>query len=77
MSKERLITLEEAESTWGNANFGDKALDKLAYIKQALDKIMRDSRNGWTMTQILMELKLITPKTRKLTKLGYYNLINL
>lgn len=77
MGKSKLVTPDEANSVWGNANFGDKGLDKLAYIKQALDKVSRGYRNGWTMTQILIELKLITPKRRYMTTRGNYNLTNL
>lgn len=73
----KLVTLDEANSVWGNANFGDKGFDKLAYIKQALDKESMGYKNGWTITQILIELKLLTPKRRYMSTRGYYNLINL
>ena len=68
------VTLNEVNNAWGNANFGLKGSERLPYIKQALDKVNRGYRNGWTMTQILIELKLITPVRRKLTKRGLFNL---
>jgi len=68
------ITLEEVNKVWGNADFGDKGSDKIAYIKQALNKIKRGYCNGWTITKILIDLKLISPVTIKLTKRGKCNL---
>ncbi len=73
----KVVTLEQVNNAWGNANFGLKAEDRIAYLKQALDKVNRDYRNGWTMTQILMELNLLTKKRRRLTKRGLFNLANL
>ena len=67
--KEIMITKEEIDSVWGNANFGDG--DRLDIIKLATLKRACGYCNGFTATQILFNLGLTTKKD-KLTKRGLF-----
>ena len=63
------LTLDEVDEAWGNADFG--SLDKMDVIKLALLKRACNYHNGFTATQILTTLGLVTPKNN-LTKRGKY-----
>ena len=62
-----LISDDQINAAWGNANFGDAS--KRDVIKDALLQIAGDFRTGHTAECILTELGLITSK-RALTKKG-------
>jgi hypothetical protein len=68
MLEEQIVTDEEITKAWGNASFG---ICKRVALKYALLKVMckPECRQSHTMTKILEELELITPKYR-VTKKG-------
>lgn len=58
---EKMITQEEIDAVWGNANFGPE-LSKMDVVKYGLLKCAGRWYQGHTSTQILYELGLITKK---------------
>lgn len=65
---EEMVTIEDIESVWGNANFGDNT-DKRGIVNDTLLKYMGGYSSGQTATCICQELGLLTKK-RTLTKKG-------
>ena len=65
---EEMVTIEDIESVWGNANFGDNT-DKRGIVNDTLLKYMGGYSSGQTATCICQELGLLTKK-RILTKKG-------
>lgn len=63
-----IITDEEIERSFRNTNFGNA--DKRKYLALSLLKTSAFYHSGYTITQIMIELKLVTPKNKKLTKKG-------
>ena len=68
MNKWKMVTLEEVEAVWGNANFG--SMSKMDVVKYGLLKRAGMWHQGYTSKHILINLGLVTPKTNKLTKRG-------
>ena len=59
---DKMVTLEEIERVWGNADFGGKPDDKIAIVKLALLKRASFYYNGFTATGILKKLGLVSKK---------------
>ncbi len=63
-----MITEKEINKAWGNADFGGG--DRLDIIKLATLKRACGYCNGFTATNILINLELITKKKQALTERG-------
>jgi hypothetical protein len=61
MADFKMVTQEEVDSVWGNANFGP-GYSRMAVVKYALLKCAGRWYQGHTSTCILRELGLITKK---------------
>lgn len=62
-----IVTDKELDTVWANANFG--TMKKRDVVKFGLLKCACDYHQGYTLTQIIIELGLATAKGR-LTKKG-------
>lgn len=71
MKSEEMVTQEEIDSVWGNANFGK--MERIDVVKYGLLKCACRYYQGHTSTSILIELGLVT-ESYKLTKRGARNL---
>lgn len=69
---EKMVTMEEIEAVWGNANFG--SMSKEDVVKFGLLKCASGYYQGYTSNAILKELGLIIhdEKKYKLTRRGQY-----
>jgi hypothetical protein len=68
----KMVTLDEVESVWGNADFGPKLnANKMDVVKYGLLKCAGGYYQGYTSQQICTELGLLT-KGYNLTKRGRY-----
>jgi hypothetical protein len=63
-----LPTREEIERVAGNANFGQS--DMVEMVRWGLMKTACGWASGYTVTCMLVELKMLTPKRKTLTKYG-------
>lgn len=66
----RMVTAEEIDAVWGNSNFGTMSRENV--VKYGLLKCASGYYQGYTSKHILIDLKLITEKTYKLTRRGRY-----
>ena len=62
------MTKEQLEKAFEGTNFGSKEYDKI--LREGLLKVACHYWNGHTLTQILIMLKLRTPKQNRLTDAG-------
>lgn len=68
------INLGELEKAFEGTNFGEVVMSstdkKLAYTLKALTERLYGYHTGWTITQIMIELGLLTPKNHIISKKG-------
>jgi hypothetical protein len=69
-----LINLDDIEKSFSGTNFGDlinsNRDEKLKYTLKALEERLYGYHTGWTITQIMIEMELLTPKSHKVSKKG-------
>lgn len=68
--KESMVTMDEIESAWGDADFGPWG--KREVVKGSLLNRASGYYTCHTATKMLIKLNLLTPTTNKLTKRGMY-----
>jgi hypothetical protein len=68
MNEQEIITDEQLNEVWGNANFG--AVSKRDLVKETLLKCLAEYESGHTAKCIVRELGLVHIHKWKLTKLG-------
>jgi len=61
MKVDKMVTIEEVEKVWGNADFGPN-ISKMEVVKYGLLKCAGQWYQGYTSKSILYELGLITKK---------------
>jgi hypothetical protein len=69
-----LIDLEALDNAFHGTNFGEpinSSLDeKKEYTLKQLEQVLYGYYTGYTITQIMIEMKWLTPKGRKISRKG-------
>ena len=71
---ESLLDFDDLEKVFKGTNFGDvinsSKEEKYKYVLKALTERLYGYHTGWTITQIMIELGLLTPKGHMVSKRG-------